>query len=99
MRIMVFHDVFNTHKNAPPVTEDRSCCVLRIECGRVPVAANDRRKRPKRVEVIENDLHLPTPMGTRAMGIEMNCYSSKHTGRALDVGDQRTQMTDALFFA
>src|SRR5262245_44011525 len=49
--------------------------------------------------MIEDDLHLPAAMLTRAVNVEMHGYGTKNSRRMLDVRDQRTKMSEPFLFA
>src|SRR4029079_11527686 len=92
-------DAFRAHEHTPPVSHYRPRGALRIECSRVPVAADQRRQRSQRFEVIQDNFHLPPPVCPRAVCVEMNRDGTKPTCRVVDLGDERPQMPEPLFLA
>src|SRR4051794_6212127 len=59
---MIFRRIFHTHHYAAPIAEDRMRRCLGVEGRRVPVTSDQSWQRRKRIEMVQNDLHLSAPV-------------------------------------
>src|SRR5690348_12798704 len=91
MREVIRRNIFRSHQHTAKITQYRPCRALRVESGRIPIAAYQSWHLGERLQMIENDLHLQRAMSPRAMRVEMNRNRAKRTDRVLDLRDQGTQ--------